>query len=110
MGYRSFTDSRGEQWQAWDVVPALADRRIQERRGQRLQFDGDRRLRVERRITPGKRPSLTSGLGGGWLCFEAKLEKRRLTPIPGDWLRCAVERLEQYCQEARAVIRVGRTG
>src|ERR1700738_633841 len=106
MGYRSFTDSHGQQWQAWDVIPALADRRIQQRRGQTLKFEGDRRGAVERRVTDGKRPTLSLGLNGGGLCFEPPAEKRRLNPIPPDWLRCAVARLEEYCRAALPVRRV----
>jgi hypothetical protein len=40
-------------------------------------------------------------MSGGWLCFDAHVEKRRLSPIPEDWLRCAEERLEQYCAQAK---------
>ena len=49
---------------------------------------------------------LTSGLDSGWLCFEASLQKRRLTPIPDDWERCPVARLEEYCRAARPAMRI----
>jgi len=32
MGYRVFTDSQGREWQAWDVVPQLTERRGIDRR------------------------------------------------------------------------------
>ena len=32
MGYRIFKDSTGTEWQTWDVVPHLAERRVRERR------------------------------------------------------------------------------
>ena len=32
MGYRVFTDSQGREWQAWDVVPQLTERRGFDRR------------------------------------------------------------------------------
>ena len=32
MGYRTFRDSKGTEWQAWDVVPQLTERREIERR------------------------------------------------------------------------------
>ena len=54
----------------------------------------------------GGRPVLTSGLDSGWLCFEASLQKRRLTPIPDDWERCPVTRLEEYCRAARPAMRI----
>ena len=83
MGYRSFMDRQGMDWQAWDVIPALADRRMHDRRTMKAPFDGDRRRATERRVTPGRRPALSSGLGDGWLCFEASQEKRRLTHSVG---------------------------
>jgi hypothetical protein len=60
----------------------------------------ERRRDHDRRIQAGRRPLLSAGLDGGWLCFEAPVEKRRLTPIPADWLRDE-ECLERYCREAK---------
>ena len=101
MGYRIFRDSRGTEWQTWDVVPRLSDRRVSDRRGRVGQpAHSERRLPRDRRVSVGPRPALFAGLEGGWLCFEAQTEKRRLTPIPADWLQCALERLEQYCAQA----------
>ena len=107
MGYRSFRDRQGIDWQAWDVVPALSERRLNERRTSRTGYDSDRRVSRDRRVTPGRRPALNSGLGDGWLCFEAATEKRRLTPIPTDWLACAVEQLERYLASAKPAVRIG---
>lgn len=107
LGYRIFTDSRGIEWQTWDVVPRLEERRVSERRLRAiLPPETDRRARVDRRILVGHRSVLNSGLNGGWLCFEAQLEKRRLSPIPGDWERCPRQRLEQYCAHATPARRV----
>jgi hypothetical protein len=105
MGYRSFTDSGGVEWQAWDVVPQQAERRVEERRREKKAIPfRDRRL-SERRLVVGRRASHSPGLAGGWLCFEAPSEKRRLSPIPRDWNRCPDERLEEYCQMAKPVRR-----
>ena len=107
MGYRIFKDSHGTEWQTWDVVPRLAERRVSDRRLKPSSSPViERRRREDRRTKSGQRPSLTSGLGKGWLCFEAALEKRRLTPIPGDWERCGTSRLEEYCREATPAMRV----
>jgi hypothetical protein len=110
MGHRFFRDSRGTEWQAWDVVPQLAERRTGDRR--RVASAGrlgpgvlERRRRPERRTTNGRRSVLTAGLDDGWLCFEAPAEKRRLTPIPQDWLRCDDACLERYLGDARPVRR-----
>jgi hypothetical protein len=102
MGYRVFTDSHGVEWQAWDVVPQLTERREIERRMHLVPVEhADRRRDPDRRVGRGRRPILTAGLDGGWLCFEASGEKRRLAPIPLDWIRCTVSQLERYCQVAK---------
>lgn len=107
MGYRIFKDSRGTEWQTWDVVPRLCERRVSERRSVAAQpAHTDRRSRSDRRILVGHRSILSSGLKSGWLCFEAPAEKRRLTPIPSDWLNCGNDRLERYCTQATVARRV----
>jgi hypothetical protein len=110
MGYRSFKDSQGTEWQAWDVVPHLAERRVGERRREAFVTPhfapaADRRV-TDRRVVSGRRSLLSAGLDGGWLCFEAQVEKRRLTPIPADWLKCKPEQLERYCRQAKPALRV----
>jgi hypothetical protein len=107
MGYRVFKDSRGTEWQTWDVVPRLGDRRVSDRRTVSAQPPhSDRRSRTDRRIVAGQRAVLTQGLDCGWLCFEAPSEKRRLSPIPSDWQSCGVDCLEQYCAQAKVARRI----
>jgi hypothetical protein len=102
MGYRVFRDSQGTEWQTWDVVPHLTERRELERRVRMAPVEhADRRRSPDRRVIKGRRPALTAGLDAGWLCFENAHEKRRLSPIPGDWLRCSAPELERYCQAAK---------
>lgn len=110
MGYRSFKDSAGVEWDAWDVVPQLAERRVEDRRQvrQRMQF-GDRR-RLERRVVMSRRAVMAPGLTAGWLCFEGATEKRRLSPIPNDWARCAEAQLEEYCRKAKPARRSTEVG
>ena len=110
MGYRIFKDSKGTEWQTWDVVPQLAERRGGDRRrGEMSASDAsmlsERRRANDRRVVTGRRPTLSAGLDGGWLCFEAQVEKRRLTPIPADWLRCDDACLERYCRQAKPAMR-----
>jgi hypothetical protein len=109
MGHRFFRDSRGTDWQAWDVIPQLAERRTGDRRraaGRLAAGVIERRRRQERRIDGnGRRSVLSAGLDDGWLCFEALAEKRRLTPIPGDWLRCDERCLADYLSAAKPVRR-----
>jgi hypothetical protein len=107
MGYRIFRDSRGTEWQAWDVVPRLTERRVSDRRAIAAKPPhSDRRSRSDRRILTGHRTVLAKGLDDGWLCFEAPGEKRRLAPIPSDWLQCGADCLERYCGKAKAARRV----
>jgi hypothetical protein len=107
MGYRIFKDSRGTEWQTWDVVPRLCERRVSDRRTVAAQPPhSDRRTRNDRRILTGHRSVLTKGLDSGWLCFEAPSEKRRLTPIPSDWQSCGVDCLERYCLQAKVARRM----
>jgi hypothetical protein len=106
MGYRIFRDSAGTEWQTWDVVPRLAERRTAERRMTVSAAPRVERRRVsDRRVRMGRRPMLSFGLDSGWLCFEAPVEKRRLTPIPADWERCPTSQLEAYCKAARPAAR-----
>lgn len=108
MGYRIFRDSQGIEWQTWDVIPQLADRRAGDRRRAAALAGlatAERRRAAERRVRAGRRPVLIAGLDEGWLCFEAQTEKRRLTPIPLDWLCCDDACLERYCREARPAAR-----
>ncbi len=107
MAYRIFRDSRGTEWQAWDVVPRLEERRVNERRARAAApVQNDRRARLERRVLSGNRSVLSTHMGTGWLCFAADEEKRRLSPIPNDWERCAITQLEKYCVDATPARRV----
>lgn len=108
MGFRDFTGPDGGRWQAWDVIPQLVERRHGSRRMLRRAITtGERRSGMDRRIMSTRRPVLGDGMGNGWLCFEreGEGEKRRLTPIPGDWQRCREEKLADYCQRAAPVRR-----
>jgi hypothetical protein len=101
MPYRSFRDSSGVDWAAWDVVPQSTERRRAQRRQRSMSVNFPERRRTERRTTAMRRPTLSHGFAGGWLCFEGRAERRRLTPIPPDWDRCGERQLEEYCRQAR---------
>ena len=79
MALRSFTDSQGQGWRVWNVVP---------------QYDSAR-----------DEDTLTPGLQGGWLCFEKDGHKRRLSPIPSGWEEADAGSLEDYCRRASPVTR-----
>lgn len=100
MPYRIFQDSSGVEWTAWDVIPQLAERRVTQRRVQSVPHAGGERRRVERRLGGARRSLLPERLARGWLCFETRAQRRRLSPIPDDWARCADPELERYCNQA----------
>ena len=104
MSLRTFVDSGGSEWNVFDVVPRTDDRRGSERRGVDNASAGaaetlaDRRD-SDRRITVGEIAHFST-ISEGWLCFERGSDRRRLSPIPGDWRRCTDACLEQYCRLA----------
>ena len=106
MSYRLFDDSRGTEWQVWDVVPRLEERRTASAPDRRVEIKvipfADRR-RLPRRVTQSRRALLSGTYAQGWLCFESRSEKRRLTPIPDDWTTCNEQTLESYMNQARQV-------
>jgi len=112
MAYRNFVDSKGVEWQAWDVLPKAVERRINDRRTHRENLSFPDRRRLQRRQVEGHWTPLTSGLRDGWLCFDAEGDRRRLTPIPTDWEDCPLDALERYCGLAAPVRRssLGRCG
>jgi len=118
MTLRSFVDSTGVEWYAFDVVPRTQERRHYDRRSGAIQ--DDRRSGVIQAVDESDAPDRRDGdrrvtVGGqgrfsaseGWLCFEQadghSPERRRLSPIPRDWRQCSDAELQAYCQSARLV-------
>jgi hypothetical protein len=75
MAYREFTDDEGILWRAWDVTSA----------------------RLGEVATPN---AFVAVLRGGWVVFESRSEKRRLSPIPDRWDSLADHELEELCRRA----------
>lgn len=107
MPYRTFTDSAGTDWQVWDIVPRLQERRaappVTDRRVDIVPIAFADRRRQERRVKQSPRASLRGAYAQGWLCFECDQEKRRLSPIPSDWTTCDDDRLEEYARQGERV-------
>lgn len=104
MAYRTFVDRRNAYWQVWDVRPDRIERRSVERRKANPKgWSGPERRKSERRGLNQKRVVLDSGLESGWLVFESKSEKRRLTPIPKNWENSSESDLRFYCEKATVV-------
>ena len=97
MPYRTFEDSAGTEWQVWDVVPRLTERRKDaERRVDITPIAFADRRRDERRLTTAHRAVLRGTYAHGWLCFDNGKDKKRLSPIPDDWTVCDEDTLEAY--------------
>ena len=103
MPYRTFTDSAGAEWQVWDIVPRHHERRDTEKMDRRVKvipiaFADRRQPATNRRLSAGgaRRAYLRGSYAHGWLCFESRQEKRRLSPVPADWTTCSDEKLESY--------------
>lgn len=111
MSYRLFEDSTGTGWQVWDIVPRLEERRNVAGADRRVDIQvipfADRR-QSPRRIATLRRSLLRGSYASGWLCFESRKEKRRLSPIPDDWTTCDDETLESYLSDAQPVMAPGR--
>lgn len=106
MALRTFTDSDGVEWQAFDVVPRADERRRYDRRSPaEQQALEEERRDADRRLTVGGRSPLVSSVSDGWLCFERGVDRRRLSPIPDDWWKCTDQQLEAYCDAATPVRR-----
>lgn len=106
MPYRTFVDSRGTDWQVWDIVPRLSERRADdevERRLADVAISSEDRRRDARRLADSRRAVLRGTYAQGWLCFDSGTEKRRLSPIPQDWLTCSPELLERYFRHGERV-------
>jgi hypothetical protein len=79
--YRTFTDARGIEWYAFAVYPEMTH------------------------------APLHGTFEHGWLCFESAAEKRRLSPIPADWLTVSPDTLAKLAEQAeRAMGRRGGRG
>lgn len=103
MAYREFVDAAGATWRVWDVYPQLLDRRASSDRRANTRRTTDRR-------TDGLAAHVSPGLAEGWLCFERASEKRRLAPIPADWLTVSDAALEALCRSAHTVPRPKAAG
>ena len=122
MPSRTFTDERGVQWTVWAVDPMWADRRSGHQRRvmnldeeERAEFERlglDRRHEGDRRRglgDSGPRVRISPNLAGGWLAFESRDERRRLSPIPERWEDASETELAALCARAGvAPLRRGR--
>jgi hypothetical protein len=77
MAHRSFRDELGREWDVWEVVPTVVERRIAK--------PVSRPAAIERRRVHETRVVVPDALQKGWLAFQSGRERRRFAPIPRDW-------------------------
>ncbi len=114
MPSRTFVDDHGVEWMVWAVAPSWVERRTgRDRRGpttlERAVFDHlhpERRTHSRRRglSDSGPRVKISADLTGGWLAFEGRNERRRLTPIPEGWEGMSEAELAALSRKAVAVV------
>jgi hypothetical protein len=75
---REFTDKNGTAWRVWDVDPQSPK-------------------------APAIKDRRKAAAGQGWLVFDSRAERRRLTPIPAGWDSTDPEKLADLCEKAQVV-------
>ena len=110
-GYRTFLDARGRVWAVWMVHPSSIERRRMERRSpvENAVFLIEQRVLGDRREQTGAREAVATEYTNGWLCFASGGEKRRLAPVPVNWMSANDSQVAEWCRIARRVMKCGPT-
>lgn len=110
-GYRTFLDPRGRPWEVWMVHPSSIERRRMERRSpvENAVFLIEQRVMGDRRASPGSRGVVATEYSSGWLCFASNGEKRRLAPVPVNWMSANDGQVAEWCRIATRVMKCGPT-
>jgi hypothetical protein len=110
-GYRTFEDARGRAWEVWMVHPSSIERRKMERRTPVENAVNliEQRVLGDRRSSTGARSAVASEYSSGWLCFSSDGEKRRLAPVPVNWMTANDTQVAEWLRVARRVMRCGPT-
>ena len=110
-GYRTFLDPRGRPWEVWMVHPSSIERRRMERRSpvENAVFLIEQRVLGDRRTNAGTRGEAATEFTGGWLCFASNGEKRRLVPVPVNWMSANDGQVAEWCRIATRVVKCGPT-
>jgi hypothetical protein len=108
-GYRTFLDPRGREWEVWMVHPSSIERRKMERRSpvENAVYLIEQRVLGDRRSNIGTRGAVASEYSTGWLCFASNGEKRRLAPVPTNWMSANDSQIAEWCRIAKRVLKCG---
>lgn len=77
MTHRKIKDGDGRSWDVWEVYPSAVEERMSG------EYPAAGSVKKERREV---RLLVPSGLQQGWLAFQSGVERRRLAPIPENWI------------------------
>ena len=110
-GYRTFLDARGKVWEVWMVHPSSIERRKMERRSpiENAVHLIEERVLGDRRANAGTRGAVATEFSTGWLCFASDGEKRRLAPVPVNWMSANDSQVAEWCRIAKRVLKCGPT-
>ena len=110
-GYRTFLDARGKVWEVWMVHPSSIERRKMERRSpiENAVHLIEERVLGDRRANTGTRGAVATEFSTGWLCFASEGEKRRLAPVPVNWMSANDSQVAEWCRIAKRVMKCGPT-
>ena len=93
------------------VHPSSIERRKMERRSpiENAVHLIEERVLGDRRANPGTRGAVATEFSSGWLCFAGNGEKRRLAPVPVNWMSANDSQVAEWCRIAKRVVRCGPT-
>lgn len=93
------------------VHPSAIERRKMERRSpiENAVHLIEQRVLGDRRANTGTRGQVATEYSAGWLCFASEGEKRRLAPVPVNWMSANDSQVAEWCRIARRVLKCGPT-
>jgi hypothetical protein len=80
MTHRKIKDGDGKAWDVWEVYPSAVEQRMSGEHPAVPTHDGKK---SERR---GLRVVVPEALQQGWLAFQCDGDRRRVVPIPANWI------------------------
>jgi hypothetical protein len=91
------------------VHPSSIERRKMERRTpvENAVHLIEQRVLGDRRSARGTRGEVSSEFSTGWLCFASEGEKRRLVPVPVNWMSANDAQVAEWCRIAKRVMKCG---
>ena len=69
----------------------------------------EQRVLGDRRSVTRSRGAVATEFSAGWLCFASDGEKRRLAPVPVNWMSANESQVAEWCRIAKRVLKCGPT-